>query len=403
MEKRRWQECTIVAASFLTLLITVGIPFYGLPFFYDFFIRDFGWSRAEVTSGIALATILIQPAAGLIVHRFSPRRLVLVGCILLGLSLVAFALNTASLLFYYFAWCLFMAGYVFAGPLPNQVILTNWFDRNRGMAMGISYLGLGFGGALSQKWVAYPLIQHFGWRWALVGMGALMLPLIPVCLLVLKDAPAVGRSELVKKGTSFTHGVLVKQPRLWLLALGSAASIGAIGSINQHMKLLFQDGGQTSAIVAGTTFTILISSLAGRLIMGALADRCDKNLVMVSACALIAISVPFLFWVERPWVPDTFAVIFGFGLGADYMLIPLIAAEVFGRQSLALVMGVILPVDSVAQTCFPFLVGVLRDHMGTYYGGLIVIITLAVMGVLAIAILRGSRIRSGVAQSPIAI
>ena len=75
--KRRVQESAIVAASFLTLLITVGIPFYGLPFFYDFFIHDFGRARAEVTGGIALATILIQPAAGLIVHRFSPCKLIL--------------------------------------------------------------------------------------------------------------------------------------------------------------------------------------------------------------------------------------------------------------------------------------------------------------------------------------
>jgi MFS family permease len=307
------------------------------------------------------------------------------------------------LLFYYFAWCLFMAGYVFAGPLPNQVILTNWFDRNRGTAMGIAYLGLGLGGALSQKWVAYPLIQHFGWRWALIGIGALMLPLIPVCLFVIKDAPANRGDEPIKLRASLTHGQLVHQSRFWLLALGSAASIGAIGSINQHMKLLFQDAGQTSAIVAGTTFTILIASLLGRVVMGALADRCDKKLVMISACALVASSMPLLFWVQRSWVPDTFALIFGVGLGADYMLIPLIAAELFGRQSLALVMGVILPVDSIAQTCFPFLVGLLRDHMNSYSAGLVLITLLALAGVLAIAALPGSQARRNPKADPILV
>ena len=76
----------IVGAAFLTLLVTVGVPFYGLPFFYDYFIRDFGWSRAETTGGIALATILIQPLTGFVVDRFSPRLLIGVGAGFCSLS-----------------------------------------------------------------------------------------------------------------------------------------------------------------------------------------------------------------------------------------------------------------------------------------------------------------------------
>jgi hypothetical protein len=83
----------ITAAAFLTLLITVGVPFYGMPFFYDYFIHEFGWTRAQTSSGIAIATILIQPVAGLLLYRFRTRKLILFGAGMLGVSLVSFALG----------------------------------------------------------------------------------------------------------------------------------------------------------------------------------------------------------------------------------------------------------------------------------------------------------------------
>jgi MFS family permease len=389
----------ISAAAFFTLLLTVGIPFYGLPFFYDHFIAEFGWSRAQTSSGIAIATILVQPIGGLLVHRFSPRKLVMTGSALLMASLVGFGLGTGNLLLYYLAWCVFMAGYVVAGPLPHQVILTQWFRRNRGLAIGLAYLGLGVGGAISQKYVALPLIESFGWRTALILMGASMLLLAPLLLWVVRDRPsdmglypdgdATPPPDFRARPQAF--GELLRQRAFWLLAVGSFCSIGAIGSINQHMKLLFRDAGLPASTVADTTFWILASSLAGRVVMGWLADRLSKKWVMVAAYLFVASPIPLLFVVDRPGAPLLFAIVFGFGLGADFMLIPLMAAQIFGVNSLARAMGVILPADSIAQTCFPFLLGVLRDGSGNYGSGLVVVIALALLGALAISVLPGRR------------
>ncbi|MCI0352959.1 MAG: MFS transporter [Acidobacteriales bacterium] len=390
----------IVFAAFLTLLLTVGIPFYGLPFFYDYFIRDFGWSRAATSGGIALATILVQPGAGFLVHRYSARKLVAAGSGFLLLSLALFAIGNGSLALYYGAWCVFMAGYVCAGPLPHQIILSQWFRRNRGLAMGIAYLGLGVGGAISQKYVALPLIQHFGWRAALATMGALLILVYPLLMFIVRDRPSDkgllpdGDSADVSTGKTepaFEFRDLVRMRGFWLLAAGSCASIGAIGSINQHMKLIFLDAGLSGALVADTTFIILMSSLAGRVFMGWLADRLSKKLVMLAAFLLVALPLPLLLVADRPGVPTLFGCLFGFGLGADYMLIPLMAAQIFGVNSIARVMGIILPVDSIGQTCFPLVVAVLRDSFGNYTGALMLVISLALSGAAAILLLPMSR------------
>jgi len=316
---------------------------------------------------------------------------------MLLVALAAFGLGNGSLLLYYLSWCAFMIGYIYSGPLPHQVLLTQWFSRNRGLALGLSYLGLGLGGAISQKYVALPLIRAFGWRAALVLMGGSMLLLVPVLLFVVRDRPAdkglyadgADGPPPENSAPSQTFGQLLRCRAFWLLAAGSCMSVGAIGSINQHMKLMFQDAGLSESTVADTTFWILISSLAGRVAMGWLADRFNKKLVMFAAYLFVAAPVPLLFIIDWPGMPLLFALLFGFGLGADFMLIPLMGAQLFGPNSLARVMGIVLPTNSIGQTCFPFLLGVLRDRFGNYSYGLAVVVALGFGGALAVALLPG--------------
>ncbi|HEY3936411.1 MAG TPA: MFS transporter [Bryobacteraceae bacterium] len=388
----------IAAAAFLTLLLTVGVPFYGLPFFYDHFQRAFGWTRIEVTSGIGIATIVALPVGGLIIPRFSPKRLLLTGIVLLSASLVGFASMRGNIVFYVAMWMLFMTGYLCAGPIPHQVLISRWFVKRRGTAMALAYLGLGLGGAISQKYVALPLIRTIGWRGALLTMGLGLLVLIPLVLAVVRNRPEdrgllpYGESETTRHAPLPLSIILLAAP-FWLLAFGSFASIGSIGSINQHMKLLFLDAGLTADIAANTTFVMLISSLAGRMVMGWMADWMTKKYVMTAAYLLIALSLPLLFFARRPGVPLLFGGVFGFGLGADYMLIPLMAADLFGTHSLARVMGILLPADSIAQTVCPLLAGVLYSRAGSYGPVLVFVSVLAAAGALAVCFLPAKRER----------
>lgn len=381
----------IVAASSVILLMTVGVPFYGMPFFYDYFQNEFGWKRDLVTSGIGVATVLALPLGGSIIPRFSPRRLLIAGILLLSSSLVGFACMRGGRFVYFVLWILFMLGYLFAGPIPSQVLISRWFATRRGTAMAVAYLGLGIGGAVSQKYVAIPLIRAAGWRGALFAMGLGLLLQIPLVLTIIRNSPEecgllpYGGKEPLKPATDL-HDLLRAVP-FWLLAFGSFASIGSIGSVNQHMKLLFLDAGLTAEITADTTFVMLISSLSGRIVMGWLADRLSKKHVMIAAYLLIALPLPLLFVVGKPGMPQLFGGLFGFGLGADYMLIPLMAADLFGTHSLARVMGILLPADSIAQTVCPLIAGALYARAGSYEPVLLFMIVLAVSGALAVCFL----------------
>jgi hypothetical protein len=134
-------QAQVAATSFLALFAIVGLALYGLPFFYDFMVRDFGWSRAQVTSGNAISKLLVGPlfgfVAGWMVDRFGPRRLMVAGILMAGIALVGLGM-IGTLAGFYFFYVFNALGYVCGGPLPNQVLLSRWFTAARGRAMGFA-------------------------------------------------------------------------------------------------------------------------------------------------------------------------------------------------------------------------------------------------------------------------
>jgi sugar phosphate permease len=382
----------VAVTSFVALFSIVGLALYGLPFYYDFMVREFGWSRAQVTSGNALSKLLVGPLfgfmAGWVVDRFGPRRLMMAGIVMAGVALIGLAHMTSLWMFYAF-YLLNALGYVCGGPLPNQVLLSRWFDKSRGKAMGFAYLGIGIGGYLVLK-LSPRLVDAFGWRGALQVLGILIIALALPLAYFVRDEPessaATPQAHAVRAVAPM--GGIFRNPAFYLLAIGSMCSIGAVGGTNQHLKLFLSlDLKFSQTAAASIASTVLACSIAGRLLMGWLADRIPRKHVMLLIYALIAGSIPLLFFAHSTPALYAFAVIFGLGLGGEYMIIPLMAAELFGVKVLGRLLGVILTADGVAEATFPMLVGYLRDATGSYRMGFILLIAVALAGTLAIACL----------------
>ena len=116
----------VLVTAFIALFCIVGLSLWGLPFFYDFMVRQFGWTRAQVTSGNAISKLIVGPAfgffAGWMVDRFGSRQLMMLGILLAGSALVGLG-GISSLGMFYVFYVFNALGYVCAGPLPNQVLL----------------------------------------------------------------------------------------------------------------------------------------------------------------------------------------------------------------------------------------------------------------------------------------
>ena len=382
----RSRQLVALATAFLSLFSIVGFALYGLPFFYDFFVQDLGWSRQQVTSGNAYSKLVVGPAfgflAGVIVDRFGPRRLMLLGILMAGGALIGLG-GVTGLSGFYFFYLLNALGYVCGGPLPNQVLLSRWFDAGRGKAMGLAYLGIGIGGALVPL-VAHALVQSLGWRGALRAIGVLMILIAFPAALFVREPP---REAATAAPTASLRAALGR-PAFYLLLVGSMCSIGAVGGTIQNLKLyLGLDRGLAQGEIATVLSLILSGSIAGRLLMGWLADRWPKKRVMLLVYTIVAVSIPLMVFAPSPELLRVFAVLFGIGLGGDYMIIPLMAAELFGLKLMGRVMGIVLTADGVAEAVAPMAVAALRDHAGTYAPGFALLVVLAAVGALAVAFL----------------
>jgi MFS family permease len=391
-DTRRTFQARAAATAFLALFTIVGLALYGLPLYYDFMVKEFGWTRTQVTSGNALSKLVVGPLFGFIagwfVDRFGPRRLMLAGIIMAGAALAGLSAMSALWMFYTF-YLLNALGYVCGGPLPNQVLLSQWFTEGRGKAMGFAYLGIGIGGA-AVPWLSKWMIEWWGWRGSLCGLGVLVVLLAGPMVYFVKEAPkpeAPAPAEAAPKPQAPLSSVL-RRPAFYLLALGSMCSIAAVGGANQHLKLyLSLDHGYVLQDSTSIISLVLTFSIIGRLLMGWLADRWPKKYVMLLIYLLVACAIPLLLSASSRQVMYVFATVFGIGLGGEYLIIPLVAAELFGVGVLGRVMGIIVAADGVAEATSPMLVGYLRDATGSYRTGFLLLIGVALVGAVAITLL----------------
>ncbi len=393
---RRRDQTLAVATAFLALFSIVGFALYGLPRFYPFFVEDLGWTRQQVTSGNAYSKVGVALAfgfvAGKMVDAFGPRRLMLFGILIAGGALVVLS-EVRSAGVFYFAYFLNALGYVCGGPLPNQVLLSRWFDAARGRAMGVAYLGIGVGGTLVPL-VANALTAAYGWRGALRILGLLMIVVaLPAALFVREPAPT-GASPAAP-AASVSLGDVLRRPAFYLLALGSMASIGAVGGTIQNMALYLRlDRKLAQGDVDGTLAWILGGSVIGRLLMGWLADRWPKKLVMLLIYSIVAGSIPLIALAPNGAALRAAAIVFGIGLGGDYMIIPLMAADLFGLALMGRVMGIVLTADGVAEAMVPMAVAATRDRTGSYDQGFLILVALAAVGAVAVGLLPTKKARS---------
>jgi sugar phosphate permease len=394
LDAPRRDQTLALTTAFLSLFSIVGVALYGLPFFYDFFVTDLGWTRQQVTSGNALSKLIVGPLfgflAGVVVDRFGPRRLMLAGIGMAGIALVGLGGTTTFAAFYFFY--LFNAlGYVCGGPLPNQVLLSRLFDKSRGKAMGLAYLGIGIGGMLVPL-LAHALIEQFGWRMALRLLGVLIVVIAFPAAYFVREPSIGGAAAPGAASPPVSILPVLKRPAFYLLAFGSMASIGAVGGTIQNMGLyLKMDRAMAQGQAAQVFSLILAGSILGRILMGWLADRWPRKRVMLLVYVIVAASIPLVAMAPTTTALKGAGFLFGVGLGGDYMIIPLMAADLFGLKVMGRLMGIVLTADGLAEALVPWAVATTRDQTGTYSLGFTLLVALAVLGAVAVAFLPSRR------------
>jgi sugar phosphate permease len=272
--------------------------------------------------------------------------------------------------------------------------------------MGSAYLGLGVGGAVAPLLIN-GLVQNFGWRHAFQIIGTLIvIVLFPISQWVTRSTPrdldllpdgiaATACSNESAWGNGESVGVditrVVRSRNFWLIVAGCTLTIGAIGGVTQHLILFLTGKGYSLSVASRVSSALLVSSLAGRVIVGYFADRYSRKNVMALFYMVLALAIPLLFAAQRPAAVWAFVLFYGFAMGADYMLIPLVTADCFGLSALGKALSLIIMGYSVGQWFAPWLAGRIFDTRHTYDLAWIIMSVSAALGAALIyAIKTGS-------------
>jgi MFS family permease len=237
----------VIILAVFAVAVTNGLSIGGIPVFYSSFIREFGWSRTTIaTAGtiLLLARGLAGPFTGQLWDRYGPKRFMVIGAGVIGISLIVGYF--ISLPLHLYLMILLMAfGLTLAGLGPGSYLASNWFTSKRGIAMGIVATGTSLGGMIFSP-ISTRLIANYGWRWAMMIYAIFSFAVFtPLMYLFIKNRPA----EIKVSADPDESDWLLRNRNLVNSVLATAAILGALiySPISQQLNLNF---GKRGAVLA---------------------------------------------------------------------------------------------------------------------------------------------------------
>jgi MFS family permease len=382
----------VLGVALITVVLGYAIR-NSFAVFYPTIVEEFGWERGNTALMFSVAFLvygLASPLAGTLVDRFNPRLVLPLGGFIAGVGVALCSLASAQWQFFLFYGGIAAIGLSLAGWTPLTTIVSNWFVKKRGLAIGI--LAAGFGGSLISAPIAQFLISSFGWQKAYIIVGILPIAIVvPLCGLLIRRSPQ--EKGLLPDGapqkppqtqdlnkppteqgkwaaTAWTLPRAMKTYQFWLLLLVAFFLLGFTEQIAVvHQVYFFRDVGYEPMTAANIYSVFGIFFIIGTL-CGSLSDRFGRERVFIPSCLLSAMAISLLFLMRDAshlWMPILFAICFGLGVGAAGPVFYSTAADLFQGRHYGSILGTITLGFSIGGAIGPSLAGFIHDKTNSYF------------------------------------
>jgi MFS family permease len=399
----------IVAVLAVTLTIASGARFlFGVVL--KPVSEQFGWDRAQLTGAVMVGMIVIsicQPIIGILVDRIGPKKILVAGLLLLGLSLIPLSMVTQLWQVYLVYGIVMPLGLAAASPVLSTAIVGRWFQEKRGLAMSIATSGSAFGQLLIvpiATWIMVFSTWEMTYRIQAVAILAVSLPL---SMILLRDNPAAGTAAAAADQEGMTLREAVSNPAFWILGFGFIVCGWTMAFPNTHFMAYADDMGMSVLHAANAISVTAIFSVLGSVLLGMAADRYDRSHVLGLTYALRGLAFLLLILLPGGNLIYLYGLVLGISWTATTPLTAAIAADRYGPRHLGLIFGSLFTFMNLGFGVGSFLDGVIYENLGGYNGALAINVILGVIGAGLVLLLprlaeeRGERWRgSRMAASP---
>ncbi|MBU2980036.1 MFS transporter [Alteromonas sp. C1M14] len=395
--KEGWK---IVLAS--TLGIGLGlspVPFYTLGMLAPELSKEFGWGFGEIMTGLTISTLVVlffSPIVGNLADRFGVRKVILCSVVMFSFSFALFAFGNGSLMMFYITWGIMAA--LGAGTLPITWTrgVNLWFERKKGLALGLSLIGTGLFGAMIKPVAAWMIVE-FGWRMTYLAIAAM--PLIvafPIAFFCFYESPktkSIAKKqqldhEPVKDFPGLTMAEVFRDSKFWILCIAILPISFAVGGPIPNMENLLATKGFDTFEIASIVPLIGISVLFGRLIGGWLIDHFWAPGVAFILLSLPAAACWVLGTVELNMVIAMISVfMIGFAAGVEYDLLAFLIARYFGMKSYSTIYGFVYGAFALGAGIGPMTFGIIFDKTKSYDSIMIFSMTVMLIGATLLLLL----------------
>jgi len=389
-KKRMFYGWVVLWLAFFTMLAAYSLR-YNFSVFYVAILEQFGWGRAETAAGFSVNLVIYAlscPVVGHLIDRFGVRKVVPAGAVLLGITLAACSFISEIWQFY-----LIIGASAFGscamGYVPHVPMIANWFRRRRGLALGILSAGI-TASAIIAPAIQY-LITTLGWKGTFLVLGGISAVVVaPVAAIFQRQQPnddletgaarldpvcsieQMPANDLVLDpewaSRDWTLANTVRAPRFWWLILMCVFLGLYTYTLLAHQVAYLIDAGHTKSFAAGivAVFSILatISSVCAFI-----SDYLGREVTFTIGSVCTLAGVIFLHSLgdqPHPWMPYSYAVIFGFGFGLVIALMAVTTADLFQGRRLGVINGMVMAAFVSGGAVGPWFAGYIFDVTGSY-------------------------------------
>ena len=381
----------IVGVSFVMLAFTGGV-WYSFSVFFVAVLKEFGWSRSLGAGAFSLFLILQSLAgfiAGNMIDRFGPKKVVLLGSLLLGTGLALCSTIHVWWQFYLYFGVISAVGVAATGWVPNTTMVQLWFKEKRGLAIGIICAGVGVGMLVCVPAAQY-LINRVGWRMTYRTL-ALIIPVTIAFMAIFflkkpsrslpSDSPERGQPVLCsvssdpplldegRASRSWTLKQAVRTRPFQLLTLSIFSGTLATQAILTHQVAFFTDQGLGNLFASYVVGMIGLVSIGAKIFWGILSDKIGREITYTLGivCGVCGMILLVLFHIlPSSWVPYSYAFLFGLGYSVTTTLPPIMAADFFAGRTFGGIFGTMMMFNGIGGAFGAWLAGFVYDHTETY-------------------------------------